>query len=112
MPANSSLKSERRSSNRARLEPIFCNKYVDGLPYLAKIVDVSEEGLLLRTTIEPEKYAECFSIELQVPGNPTTLWLWARTVRRTNGEHAVRLIGTELFDRASLAQLVRWRAAH
>ncbi len=101
---------ERRSSNRARLEPLFCNKYIDGLPYLAEVVDLSEAGLLLRTTIEPEKQPECFSIELDVPGNPTRMWLWARTVRRERGLQAVELVGTELFDRASLAQLVRWRA--
>lgn len=102
---------ERRGSNRARLEPLFCNRYIDGIPYLAEVVDLSPNGLRLRSLIEPKKDVGCFSIELHVPGNPTTMWLWARTVRRDNEHHAVELIGTELFDRASLAQLVRWRAA-
>ncbi len=101
---------ERRRSNRARLEPLLCNKYIDGMPYLAEVVDLSATGLLLRTTIEPTRQPDGFSIELDVPGNPTRLWLWGRTVRREGGYQAIELVGTELFDRASLAQLVRWRA--
>jgi hypothetical protein len=105
---------ERRRSSRARLEPLFCNKYIDGMPYLAEVVDVSPTGILLRTTIEPVRQPDCFSgsfsIELDVPGNPIRLWLWGRTVRREGQYHAIELLGTELFDRASLAQLVRWRA--
>jgi hypothetical protein len=101
--------SDRRTSRRARLEPLFCNKHVRGAPYLAEVVDLSTDGLLLRTTIEPENQPESFAIELDVPGNPTKLWLWARTVRRQGDHQAVELVGTELFDRACLAQLVRWR---
>jgi hypothetical protein len=106
---------ERRSTNRARLEPLFCQKYVDGVPHLVEVLDLSPNGLLLRTP-RAHGQPECFSIALDVPGNPTTLWLWARTVRRSflrsgTSEEAVELLGTELFDRASLSQLVRWRAA-
>ena len=102
--------TDRRKTGRARLQPLFCNKYIDGMPYLAEIVDLSPTGLLLRTTIEPSRQPDCFSIELDVPGNPTRLWLWGRTVRRDGDQHAIELFGTELFDRAYLAQLVRWRA--
>lgn len=101
---------DRRRSARARL-PLFCNKHVEGTPYLAEVVDVSPTGLLLRTTIEPAGQPDRFTVELDVPGNPTRLWLWARTVRRDGDLQAVELLGTELFDRASLAQLVRWRAS-
>lgn len=103
--------AERRSSPRARLESLYCNKHTDGMAYLAEIVDVSPRGLLLRTTLEPSSERASFAIELEVPGNPTKLWLWARTVRREGDLHAVELVGTELFDRACLEQLVRWRAA-
>lgn len=105
------IDTERRRTHRAHLGPLFCNKYIEGIPYLAEVVDLSPTGLLLRTTIEPDcSSASSFSIELDVPGNPTRLWLWGRTVRQGGGYHAIELIGTELFDRASLAQLVRWRA--
>ena len=95
---------------------LFCQKFIDGVPQLAEVVDLSPNGLLLRTPRAGHKKSDRFSIALDVPGNPTRLWLWARTVRRghmgTSVEEAVELIGTELFDRASLAQLVRWRATH
>jgi hypothetical protein len=92
------------------MEPVFCNKYIDGMPYLAEILDISKDGLLLRTTIEPHTHQTSFAIELEFPGNPTKLWLWARSVRKSGNHQAVTLVGTELFDRACLAQLVRWRS--
>lgn len=103
---------ERRTSRRARLEPLFCNKHIAGTAYLAEVIDVAEDGLLLRTTIEPHAQPESFAIELDVPGNPTKLWLWCTSVRKDGNRQAVKLIGTELFDRACLAQLVRWRSSH
>jgi hypothetical protein len=98
---------DRRTAPRARV-PLLCNKHVEGTPYLAEVVDLSEDGLLLRTTIEPKNQAEHFTLEVGVPGNPQRLWLWARVVRRFGAMQAVKLVGVELFDRAVLAQLVRW----
>jgi hypothetical protein len=103
--------ADRRKAPRARVDglPLFCNKHANGHPYLAEIVDVGRDGLLLRTTAEPTNLADHFAIELEVPGNPNKLWLWARTVRKMDDLHAIELVGTDLFDRACLAQLVRWR---
>jgi hypothetical protein len=98
---------DRRIAPRVRV-PLLCNKHLEGTPYLAEVMDLSEDGLLLRTTIEPERQPEHFTLEVGVPGNPQRLWLWARSVRRLGAMQAVRLVGVELFDRAVLAQLVRW----
>lgn len=76
---------------------------------MAEVVDVAPDGLLLRTATAPEDLAPSGSIELKIPGNPNTLWLWARTVRHVGDLRAVELVGTDLLDRACLAQLVRWR---
>lgn len=101
---------DRRRARRARLDgALYCNKHVGGQPYLAEIVDVAPDGLLLRTTVEPRNLDDHFAIELDVPGNPSKLWLWGRTVRREGDLQAIELVGTDLFDRACLAQLVRWR---
>lgn len=102
---------DRRRSPRASIgAPLLCNKHANGHPYLAEIVDVAADGLLLRTTVEPKNLGDHFAIEVDVPGNPNKLWLWARSVRRMGDLQAIELVGTDLFDRACLAQLVRWRA--
>ena len=104
---------DRRSSLRGTPNvPVWVNKYIDGYPYLAELLDVSSEGLLLRTTLEPERaQPESFAVEVGVPGTAHRLWLWAKSVRRGAGRQAVQLVGTELFDRAYLNQLVRWSRA-
>jgi hypothetical protein len=92
---------------------VWVNKYIDGYPYLAELVDVSGSGLLLRTTVEPDAQPDSFAVEVGVPGTTHRLWLWARSVRRDVSQRAqaVKLVGTELFDRAYLEQLVRWSRA-
>ncbi|CAN5549780.1 hypothetical protein BH09MYX1_BH09MYX1_65160 [soil metagenome] len=102
---------DRRSSLRGSPNVrVWVNKYIDGYPYLAELLDISGSGLLLRTTLEPDVEAQpdSFTVEVGVPGTAHRLWLWAKNVRRDAGVQAVKLVGTELFDRAYLEQLVRW----
>ena len=100
---------DRRQAARARLSvPFWVNKYIDGYPHLAELEDVSEDGILLRTTCEPSRQEDFCSLEVGVAGSPRRMWLWARNVRRVGNRQALRLVGTELFDRAYLKQLVRW----
>jgi hypothetical protein len=105
-------RTDRRSGLRGTPNvQVWVNKYIDGYPYLAELVDVSGTGLLLRTTLEPDAQPESFAVEVGVPGTSHRLWLWAKSVRREVGRQAVQLVGTELFDRAYLEQLVRWSRA-
>jgi hypothetical protein len=102
---------ERRIETRARvLAPIWLNKHIGGFPYLAELMDISPEGLRIRTTLEPNVDVDSFCVELGIPGMANRIWLWARRVRRDGKYEALRLLGTELFDRAYLMQLTRWHA--
>ena len=90
---------------------VWVNKYIEGYPHLAELIDVSATGLLLRTTVEPDVQPQSFTVEVGVPGTTHRLWLWARSVRRDARRQAVELVGIELLDRAYLQQLVRWSRA-
>ena len=103
--------SDRRNESRAPVAtPIWVNKYIGGFPYIAQLVDVSADGLRIRTTLQPEVDVDSFALELGVPGMPNRIWLWCKCVRRDGKFEALRLLGTELFDRAYLTQLTRWHA--
>jgi len=104
---------DRRLSLRARLggRALWLNKHVDGWPYLAEVVDVSETGLLLRTIQEPSNPQRAFTLEFEIPGSAHRMWLWAELVRTAGALQAVRLVHADLLERAQLRQLVRWNAA-
>ena len=100
---------ERRLNPRARLStPFWLNKYLDGYPHLAELVEVSEEGMLIRTIREPSNPKNTFALELGIPGNPHRLWIWTECVRRVGALQALRVHYADLFERAQLRQLVRW----
>lgn len=102
--------ADRRTQQRARIAtPMWVNKYIGGFPHLAEILDVSAAGLLIRTIHEPSRQEEYCPLEVGVPGSQHRMWLWARSVRRWDNKQALRLVHAELFDRAYLAQLVRWQ---
>jgi hypothetical protein len=103
----------RRISRRARLgeHSLFLNKYVDGFPHLAELLDVSESGMLIRTIREPLNRDTTFTLELGIPGSAHRMWLWAEVVRKTGTLQAIRIAHADLLERAQLRQLVRWNVA-
>jgi endonuclease/exonuclease/phosphatase family metal-dependent hydrolase len=105
--------TERRVSTRARLmgRSLWLNKHVDGFPYLAEVVEVSENGMLLRTIREPSNPQRTFTLEFEIPGSSHRMWLWAELVRSSGSLQAVRIHHADLLERAQLRQLVRWNAA-
>lgn len=103
--------TNRRVQPRALVAtPIWLNKYIEGFPYVAELIDISSEGMRIRTTLEPNVDVDSFSVELGVPGMSNRIWLWAKRVRRVGKVEALKFMGTELFDRAYLSQLARWHS--
>ena len=101
----------RREQSRALIAtPIWLNKYIEGFPYVAELVDISADGMRIRTTLEPNVDVDSFSVELGVPGMANRIWLWAKRVRRDGKFEALKFMGTELLDRAYLTQLARWHS--
>lgn len=93
--------SERRHHQRKQVD-LFFNKFLDGHPYLCRALDLSEKGLLAVTYTEPEVRAESFPLELRLPGQKRSIWVWARTVRRTAKQHAIEFLRMDARDRRDL----------
>lgn len=99
------MKSDRRTDGRARLRGIFANKYIDGIPHLVELVDVSASGLQVRRILEPETASMTYPLELSVGG--VTLWAWTRQVWRRGNREALRMVSTDTVESARLRKFLR-----
>ena len=92
---------ERRNSSRRNLD-LFFNKFLNGHPYLCRTLDVSPTGLLAVTYTEPDSQSESFPVEIRLPNSHESLWLWAKTVRWTGRQQAMKFVRMARRDRAIL----------
>ncbi|MDB4936091.1 MAG: hypothetical protein JWP87_3063 [Labilithrix sp.] len=99
------MKSERRGDGRARFAGIFANKYIDGIPHVVELLDVSASGLQVRRILEPESSSMTYPLELEVGG--VTLWAWTRRVWRRGNREALRIVSADSLDRARLRKFLR-----
>jgi len=99
--------NDRRQNERAFFGGLFMNKYIDGLPHLAKVLDLSPGGMMVRKILEPALAPKFFAIELGIPWTDERLWIWARCVREWGDRQAVRFMGMGSKDEARLAEIVR-----
>lgn len=103
------MKSERRADGRARFAGIFANKFIDGIPHLVELVDVSATGLQVRRILEPESSTTTYPLQLSIGG--VTFWAWTRRVWRRGNREALRLVSTDTVDHARLRKFLRASAA-
>ena len=99
------MKSDRRTDGRARFRGIFANKYIEGIPHLVELVDVSASGLQVRRILEPETSSIAYPLELSIGG--ITLWAWTRQVWRRGNREALRMIATDTVESARLRKFLR-----
>lgn len=97
---------DRRKMPRAALTGILFNKYIDGFPFTGELLDLSETGVRVRRIHEPDLVRESYPVEIELPGIPERLWLWARTVWTDDDEQALRFIAVDHASKASLAAIV------
>lgn len=71
---------------------MYFNKFLSGYPYLCRCVDLSLGGVLVDTYAEPETTPERFPIELRLPGDKDSVWLWARRTRVTGSRQAFAFV--------------------
>ena len=99
--------SEQRKTRRAALD-IYLNKYLAGVPYLAKSSDISPEGMRLERLLEPEQPQRRMGLQFQLPGSEEVIYAEGELVdsyarlqeagaREADGDHRVRF--TLLTDR-------------
>lgn len=99
------MKSDRRGDGRARFAGVFANKYIDGIPHVVELLDVSSSGLQVRRILEPESTSMTYPLELSLGG--VTLWAWTRRVWRRGNREALRIVSADAVDRARLRKFLR-----
>jgi hypothetical protein len=100
------MQNERRRAVR-RAADILVNKFIDGMPHMARLVEISPTGCLLERMLEPELGRDLYPLEVALPATlgGTRLWLWARPVWSDAKRAAFRFVGLDPVDRATLARL-------
>ncbi len=98
--------SERRGTQRKPVD-VFFNKYLGGHPHLCRALDVSESGMQVVVLSEPDGAMESFPMELRLPGDTKTLWLWGRCVRRRDRKQAIEFVGLSEATRRRIETFVR-----
>jgi hypothetical protein len=99
------MKSDRRGDGRARFAGVFANKYIDGIPHVVELLDVSASGLQVRRILEPESASMTYPLELSLGG--ITLWAWTRRVWRRGNREALRIVSADPLDRARFRKFLR-----
>ncbi len=94
---------DRRRAERKPVE-IFFNKYLEGHPYLARTVDLSEGGVLCQGYIEPARGPEGFPVEILLPEATEPLWIWARRIGRRGTFSVLRFMGMAADDERRLVE--------
>ncbi len=72
--------SDKRKNARVPLD-IYLNKYMGGVPYLARAADISQEGLSLARLLEPEQDARRVGLQFQLPGSEEVIYAEGEVVR-------------------------------
>lgn len=72
--------SNKRKQPRVALH-IYLNKYVAGVPYMARSSDISREGVGLAHLIEPDQAGKRVGLQFQLPGSEEVIYAEGEVVR-------------------------------
>lgn len=72
--------SGKRKNARVPLD-IYLNKYMGGVPYMARAADISQEGVSLARLLEPEHDARRVGLQFQLPGSEEVIYAEGEVVR-------------------------------
>jgi len=79
--------ADKRRRARAPLD-VYLNKYVGGVPYMARSKDISRDGLQLAHLIEPSLGAKKIGLQFQLPGSEEVIYAEGEVVREWVGSDA------------------------
>ena len=97
---------ERRAQARKPFD-IYFNKFLNGYPFLCRCLDLSVGGALVETYAEPDVDVGRFPVELRLPGDAASIWLWARRIRVTGTRQAFAFVNTSPAIARRLARRLR-----
>jgi len=95
---------ERRAAPRHRTS-VYFNKYIDGHPYVAEVIELSLTGMLLRKIHEPDAPRAAYAIELAA-GEDERMWLCGTPVWTSGPFEALGFVGQSAADRERLLSLL------
>ena len=72
--------SDKRKNARVPLD-IYLNKYMGGVPYMARAADISQEGVSLARLLEPEQDTRRVGLQFQLPGSTEVIYAEGEVVR-------------------------------
>ena len=72
--------SDKRKNGRVPLD-IYLNKYVAGVPYMARTSNISKEGVSLAHLIEPDLAGRRVGLQFQLPGSEEVIYAEGEVVR-------------------------------
>jgi hypothetical protein len=72
--------SNQRKQTRVPLD-VYLNKYVAGVPYMARAADISREGVGLAHLIEPNQAGKRIGLQFQLPGSEEVIYAEGEIVR-------------------------------
>src|SRR3954469_14461103 len=99
------MSSDRRTDGRTRFAGIFANKYIEGMPHVVELLNVSSSGLQVRRILEPESTTQTYPLEVALGGR--TFWAWTRRVWRRGNREALRIVSADALDHALLRKFLR-----
>ncbi len=72
--------SDKRKNARVPLD-IYLNKYMGGVPYMARTADISPDGVGLARLIEPQHHGKRVGLQFQLPGSEEVIYAEGEVVR-------------------------------
>jgi c-di-GMP-binding flagellar brake protein YcgR len=72
--------SDKRKKTRVPLD-IYLNKYMGGVPYMARTEDISPDGVGLARLIEPQHHGKRVGLQFQLPGSEEVIYAEGEVVR-------------------------------
>jgi len=76
--------SDKRKKTRVPLD-IYLNKYMGGVPYMARTADISPDGVGLARLIEPQHHGKRVGLQFQLPGSEEVIYAEGEVVREWVG---------------------------
>jgi hypothetical protein len=105
--------SDKRKNGRVPLD-IYLNKYVAGVPYMARTSNISKEGVSLAHLIEPQLNGKRVGLQFQLPGSEEVIYAegevvreWAELSRKREGSGIKFTLLTERHRRLIEAYVSR-----
>lgn len=102
---------DQRRARRVPLD-IYLNKFIKGIPFMARARDISQQGIYLTQLIEPDKKDERIGIQFLLPGTREVIYAEGQIVReeqrgRATG-HGIRFTLITEQHRRLIASYVNW----